>query len=629
MTTANEPNTHSPPQRNTGATNTDAQDTGDASSDATADQTATQQQLAPGESRPRRWQQQIGAQASQQQPPADTQCNQQPQNNKPQGQGDTTAAAAEQAPTEEGDDSQVPALQQAPPEVTNSTETGEMGQELQHGTAATAEATTAAGANPEPQETEGTEEIPPLEESCLTDQRCGGADKPYHEGQGDQRRGNKHTKSEIRAEFKRRGVEKPDHLSWNDAAHMVGMSPFELDKQQAGGTPSQPASSSGEAPPDSKAAAEAKARYQRDKARFAELLNLHNLPRQPPPAGGTPDQRASSSDQPAPGSKADTDAKARHKNRMEQLQKRGAGAGADRGTADKQGTSTPADSTPAAASPHHSQPQTGTTTAKKQAAQQQYRPATHIHAGVPPPVPFPLDSPVTWTTPANYYMASMGGYLPPNPMPPAIPITMESYAHFRYLGHGGWAFCVLSRTSPATPSYQRVRMRGFASVRQQGRRPNDGPLLSMGAQGEVHPLRGGGTSWHLFLRAYPREREPDAAAFSTGHFRLDWDDSSQQSSLLRLDPDDGDLIHRTRRLAFGNPPNMSAHLQEHELQQMAIDPVDGGAIYMLRGRVQFPVEDPYAPRGHRAAALRASLQPGGTPLMMPVDEADGEDALHP
>ena len=74
---------------------------------------------------------------------------------------------------------------------------------------------------------------------------------------------------------------------------------------------------------------------------------------------------------------------------------------------------------------------------------------------------------------------------------------------------------------------------------------------------------------------------------------------------------------------------MSAHLQEHELLQMALEPEEAGVVYTLRSRVQFPLEDPYAPRGHRAEALAASLQPGGTPLVFPVDEMDGDQALHP
>ncbi|OLP94424.1 Multidrug resistance protein 1 [Symbiodinium microadriaticum] len=60
------------------------------------------------------------------------------------------------------------------------------------------------------------------------DQCQGGASQGnYHEGKGDQRRGNKATKSEIRAAFKKRGLHKPDQYTWNQVAHWVGMVPFE------------------------------------------------------------------------------------------------------------------------------------------------------------------------------------------------------------------------------------------------------------------------------------------------------------------------------------------------------------------------------------------------------------------
>ena len=258
------------------------------------------------------------------------------------------------------------------------------GQEAEH------PASTEAAAAADPTEGGGGE-VPPLEESCPADDKCGRADRPYHEGQGDQRRGNKHTKSEIRAEFRRQGVDKPPHLTWNQAAHMVGMTPFAEDQPQEGGTPPQPASSSGEPPPDSKAAAEAKARHERDKAKFATLLNLHHLPRDPPAA--TPHQGASSSGEPAPGSKESSEAERRHEARMEALQ-------AQTGQ------------TPAAAS--HSQPtQPQADSRTDEATSQQHPTAVHIPTGGPVPVPFPLDSPVTWSTPANYYLASMGGTSPP------------------------------------------------------------------------------------------------------------------------------------------------------------------------------------------------------------------------
>ena len=122
------------------------------------------------------------------------------------------------------------------------------------------------GSEPQPQQAppqqdhgddnqEVPEQVPELEEAC---EPQGGHDQPqgqcqggasqrnYHEGQGDQRRGNKATKSEIREEFRKRGLHKPDSYTWNQVAHWVDMVPFDADgdggsqspTQQQGGVPS-------------------------------------------------------------------------------------------------------------------------------------------------------------------------------------------------------------------------------------------------------------------------------------------------------------------------------------------------------------------------------------------------------
>ena len=89
---------------------------------------------------------------------------------------------------------------------------------------------------PADQEQDDPQQTPELEEVCdpqggqdqQEDQCRGGASQSnYHEGQGDQRRGNKATKSEIRAEFKKRGLHKPDQYTWNQVAHWVDMVPFD------------------------------------------------------------------------------------------------------------------------------------------------------------------------------------------------------------------------------------------------------------------------------------------------------------------------------------------------------------------------------------------------------------------
>ena len=80
------------------------------------------------------------------------------------------------------------------------------------------------------------------------------------------------------------------------------------------------------------------------------------------------------------------------------------------------------------------------------------------------------------------------------------------------------------------------------------------------------------------------------------------------------------------REAGGNE-SMSAHMQEHELQQVDRDTSTLVAIRGGRRLVQLPEEDPHAPRGHRAEALERSLCEG-TPLIFPPDEQHGEAAIH-
>ncbi|OLP94038.1 hypothetical protein AK812_SmicGene23990 [Symbiodinium microadriaticum] len=285
-------------------------------------------------------------------------------------------------------------------------------------------------ADPTQQQRRATE-VPPLDETCPAESKCGRADKPYHEGQGDQRRGNKHTKSAIRAEFQRRGIDKPDHLSWNEAAHMVGMTPFSEEQQHDGGTPPQPRQQGGSR---SKSPTRKGQSQVREAAQPPPPPNL----RQPPPEA-TPHRTASSSGEPAPGSKEDTEAKQKHHDRMANAQARAEAAQPEGRQPGEERAAAQTREAPAAASHHHS-------------------------------------------------------------------------------------------TQPQQAS---------ASATEED----------------------------------PCECKADATAFSTGHYRLQWDDPTQQSHLTMLDPDDGDLLHRTRRQFQGNPPNMSAHMQEHELQQMSIDAV--------------------------------------------------------
>ena len=95
-----------------------------------------------------------------------------------------------------------------------------------------------------------------------------------------------------------------------------------------------------------------------------------------------------------------------------------------------------------------------------------------------------------------------------------------------------------------------------------------------------------------------------------------------------MDPDDGELLHRARHDHQGRPQQLSAHLQEHELQQLQRGEQAETAIRGARRLVQLAEEDPQQPRAYRATALRQSQQPGEAPLIFPADEEWGEQAIH-
>ena len=144
------------------------------------------------------------------------------------------------------------------------------------------------------------EQVPELEEACEPqgghDQQqgqCqgGASQKNYHEGQGDQRRGNKATKSDIREEFRKRGLHKPDSYTWNQVAHWVDMVPF--DAEGDGGSQSPAHQQGGVPAPGDKETAHHRERYE---ARERGDLR-HEQPRDPqmPPtqrtdAGATGDK---------------------------------------------------------------------------------------------------------------------------------------------------------------------------------------------------------------------------------------------------------------------------------------------------------------------------------------------------
>ena len=137
-----------------------------------------------------------------------------------------------------------------------------------------------------------------------------------------------------------------------------------------------------------------------------------------------------------------------------------------------------------------------------------------------------------------------------------------------------------------------------------------GEVVSIGVQLELHPINGD-TVWHLFIRSSPRQREPNSLPLQPGHYRMTWLPQTNNWRIEAMDPDDGELLHRARHDHQGRPQQLSAHLQEHELQQLQRGEQAETAIRGARRLVQLAEEDPQ--RGRTAAASHATRSKGGPP----------------
>ena len=100
------------------------------------------------------------------------------------------------------------------------------------GVADAAETGTQAASNQQAHPSHAPQADEELHEECPAEGTCRGPQQNNedgwgkHEGQGDQRRGNKYHKSLIRAEFRRLGLRKPAGSTWNQVAHIVGMAAY-------------------------------------------------------------------------------------------------------------------------------------------------------------------------------------------------------------------------------------------------------------------------------------------------------------------------------------------------------------------------------------------------------------------
>ena len=247
------------------------------------------------------------------------------------------------------------------------------------------------------------------------------------------------------AEFRRLGLRKPAGSTWNQVAHIVGMTAFadqEDDGTEEDNDDDSPTAQVGGTaiPPDgSKEAAEARQRHEEDRARFRAMLNLHREPWRHGPAASSSSHRPPPHDPPQ---QSDASAAAAATTAR--------GASTNTSTSSQQGTSPPTSGASSSGDSHR---------------------------------PMPLDSPIS-------------GYLPPSMLPPELPISVHGQIHFRYLREGGWAALFLNQGAPAAPSYKQVQRRGFARIRRTAEGGHCGPTISIGTQLEQHPI-GGANVWHM------------------------------------------------------------------------------------------------------------------------------------
>ena len=314
------------------------------------------------------------------------------------------------------------------------------------------------------------EQVPELEETCEPQggedhqqgQCQGGASqRNYHEGQGDQRRGNKATKSEIREEFRKRGLHKPDSYTWNQVAHWVDMVPF--DAEGDGGSQSPAQQQEGGQSGD-KEATRHRERYEareRGDLRHEQPREQWTQPTQRNDAGTTGDKAA-----------------AEHRERYEARQ---------RGDYSRE--------TP-----------TGSTAQRRDTTTTQQREGHGSHqadsaAGEEPEArPITTRGGVAWWRGEdlqklhdrdgvfNHFTYSWGGYSPPLTWPPELPLSGTTHLHLRYLAHGMWVGEVVARGSELTPPYGRVPDRGFARVRQTSRRGEREGFIPQGTAFELIPV---------------------------------------------------------------------------------------------------------------------------------------------
>ncbi|CAE7934152.1 pol, partial [Symbiodinium necroappetens] len=124
--------------------------------------------------------------------------------------------------------------------------------------------------------------------------------------------------------------------------------------------------------------------------------------------------------------------------------------------------------------------------------------------------------------------------------------------------------------------------------------------------------------WVLRIRNLPspNSRDPASAPLHARKYLLTWRPKTTSWVLGDLTEEEGDA-YRASAMVRGPPvPDMSALAQDHELDYLSVSPERYADVRMARAKTQFPLEDPYQPRGGRREELR-QIAAGEIPAMPP------------
>ena len=112
----------------------------------------------------------------------------------------------------------------------------------------------------------------------------------------------------------------------------------------------------------------------------------------------------------------------------------------------------------------------------------------------------------------------------------------------------------------------------------------------------------------------PDSRDPVGAPLHARKYLLTWNPRTMAWVLGDLTEEQGDK-YRSEAMARGPPvPDMSALAQDHELDYLSVSPERYADVRFARAKTQFPLEDPYQPRGGRKEEL-SQIALGTMPAM--------------